>query len=263
MGEYVDIAGHATWLETTGSGDETVLLLHGGLSNCDDLLHTVGPALAERYRVVAFDRRGHGRTADIEGPLHYDDMAADTVEVLDTIVGGAAHLVGWSDGGIISLLVARQRPDLVRRMVLIGANFHFGGLREVASAGSEGFMNAIAVGYADRSPDGADHFAEIVTKTMTMFATEPAMTIDEIRSIQTPALVLVGDDDLVELSHTCALYEALPHGQLAVVPGASHAVPAEKPLEVGALVMDFLSGPVSPRTLMPSRRIADGDVAPT
>jgi len=263
MGEYVDIAGHATWLETTGSGDETVLLLHGGLSNCDDLLHTIGTALAERYRVVAFDRRGHGRTADIEGPLHYDDMAADTVEVLDTIVGGAAHLVGWSDGGIISLLVARRRPDLVRRMVLIGANFHFGGLREVASAGSEGFMNAIAVGYADRSPDGADHFAEIVAKTMTMFATEPAMTIDEIRSIQTPALVLVGDDDLVELSHTCALYEALPHGQLAVVPGASHAVPAEKPLEVGALVMDFLSGPVSPRTLMPSRRIADGDVAPT
>jgi pimeloyl-ACP methyl ester carboxylesterase len=98
---------------------------------------------------------------------------------------------------------------------------------------------------------------------MTMFATEPAMTIDEIRSITTPALVLVGDDDLVELSHTCALYEALPYGQLAVVPGASHAVPVEKPLEVAALVLDFLAGPVSPRTLMPSRRIADGDVAPT
>lgn len=262
MGEYVDIAGHSTWVETTGAGDEPVLLLHGGLSNCDDLLHTIGPALAERYRVVAFDRRGHGRTADIEGPLHYDDMAADTIAVLETVVGGAAHLVGWSDGGIISLLVAQRRPDLVARMVLIGANFHFGGLREVASAGGAEFMHAIALGYADRSPDGADHFAEIVAKTMTMFATEPAMPIDDIKAITAPSLVLVGDDDLVELSHTCALYEALPHGQLAVVPGASHAVPAEKPLEVGALVMEFLAGPVSPRTLMPSRR-APSDGGPS
>ena len=263
MGEYVDIAGHATWVETTGSGDETVLLLHGGLSNCDDLLHSIGPALAEQYRVVAFDRRGHGHTADIEGPLHYDDMATDTIEVLDSIVGGAAHLVGWSDGGILSLLVAQRRPDLVRRMVLIGANFHFGGLRELASAGSEGFMNAIALAYSDRSPDGAAHFPDIVSKTMTMFATEPTMTVDDIRSISTPALVLVGDDDLVELSHTCALYEALPHGQLAVVPGTSHAVPVEKPIEVGALVLEFLGGPLSPRTLMPSRRIPDTGAAGT
>ena len=254
MGEYVDIAGHPTWVERTGAGDETVLLLHGGLSNCDDLLQSIGPALAERYRVVAFDRRGHGRTADIEGPLHYDDMTADTVAVLDRVVGGPAHLVGWSDGGILALLVALRRPELVRRLVLIGANFHFDGLRELDSEGGGDFMKMIAAAYADRSPDGADHFPVVVAKTLTMFATEPTMPISDIQTIVAPSLVLVGDDDLVELSHTGALYEALPHGQLAVVPGTSHAVPIEKPIEVSALILEFLSGPVSPPTLMPSRR---------
>ena len=76
MGGYVDVGGHATWVEQTGAGEETVLLLHGGLSSCDDLLGTVGPTLAEQYRVVAFDRRGHGRTADTDAPFHYADMAA-------------------------------------------------------------------------------------------------------------------------------------------------------------------------------------------
>jgi len=254
MGEYVDIAGHPTWVERTGAGDETVLLLHGGLSNCDDLLQSIGPALAERYRVVAFDRRGHGRTADIEGPLHYDDMAADTIAVLESVVGGPAHLVGWSDGGILALLVAQRRPDLVQRMVLIGANFHFDGVRELATEGAGDFMSMIAQAYAHKSPDGADHFAEVAAKTMTMFATEPSMSVNEIETITAPSLVLVGDDDLIELSHTCALYEALPHGQLAVVPGASHAVPVEKPVQVAALVLEFLAGPVPPPTMMPSRR---------
>src|SRR5690349_1706646 len=127
MGEYVDVEGHPTWLESRGDGSETVLLLHGGLSNGDDLLGTIGDALVARYRVLAFDRRGHGRTADTPAPFHYDSMVDETVAVIER-AGGPVHLVGWSDGGIISLLLAQRRPDLVRRMVLIGANYSVEGL---------------------------------------------------------------------------------------------------------------------------------------
>ena len=105
--------GTPTWVEQTGAGDETVLLLHGGLSSCDDLLGTVGPTLAEHYRVVAFDRRGHGRTADTDAPFHYADMAVEVLGVLEMVVGGPAHLVGFSDGGNVALLVALDHPELV------------------------------------------------------------------------------------------------------------------------------------------------------
>src|SRR4051812_44182895 len=95
---YVDVAGHPTWVKELGvAAGPAVVLLHGGLSHCDDLDGVIGPLLAD-HRIVAFDRRGHGRTADRGGRFHYDDMAADTIAVLEQVVGGAADLIGWSDG---------------------------------------------------------------------------------------------------------------------------------------------------------------------
>src|SRR6185295_13853574 len=119
MGERVEINGHPTWVDQHGSADKTILIMHGGLSNSDTLEGLIN-ALAERYRVVAFDRRGHGRTADTDEPFHYDDMATEAIGVLEQVVGGPAHIVGWSDGGNVGLLVAMRRPDLVERMVVIG-----------------------------------------------------------------------------------------------------------------------------------------------
>lgn len=255
MGSYVDIAGHATWVEERGSGAETVLLLHGGLSDSSLLLDTLGDVLAASWRVVAFDRRGHGRTADTADPFHYDDMATETIGVLETVVGGPAHLVGWSDGGIIALLVALRRPDLVGKLVAIGANFHFDGLAPISLDPESPIAAMIGQAYGERSPDGPDHFPVVLGKAMTMFTSEPTLTTDDVARIAAPTLVLTGDDDGVRLDHTCAMFLALPAGQLAVVPGSSHAVPIERPADVARLVVDFLSsGP--PETFMPILRAA-------
>jgi pimeloyl-ACP methyl ester carboxylesterase len=254
MGEYVDINGHPTWVEDRGSGAETVVLLHGGLSNSDLLLDTLGDGLAERYRVVAFDRRGHGRTADTDAPFHYEDMAAETVGVLDTVVGGPAHLVGWSDGGIIALLLGLMHPERAGRLVPIGANYHFDGLGPIPLDADSPVMAMIAQGYADRSPDGADHFPAVLEKSMTMFSSEPTLTTADLGRIAAPTMVLVGDDEAIRLDHTCSLYEALPAGQLAIVPAATHAVPMEKPAEVVHLILDFLAAPEPPQTFMPIKR---------
>src|SRR5215475_7972019 len=114
MATYVEIGGHPTWVTESGSGSEPLLLLHGGTSCSDDILGFLGGPLGERYHLVAFDRRGHGYTADSPEPFHYESMADEVVGVLETVIGGPALVVGWSDGGIASLLAARKRPDLVR-----------------------------------------------------------------------------------------------------------------------------------------------------
>jgi pimeloyl-ACP methyl ester carboxylesterase len=108
--------------------------------------------------------------------------------------------------------------------------------------------------YSERSPDGAEHFPVIAEKAMAMMASEPTMTTDDLAQISAPTLVLVGDDDLSTLAHTCSLYESLPAGQLAVVPGASHLVVLEKPTLVNQLVSEFLGSGGAVSTLMPLRR---------
>ncbi len=109
--------------------------------------------------------------------------------------------------------------------------------------------------YAARSPDGVEHFAVVAEKFMAMaLATEPTLTIDDVARIGHPTLVLVGDDDLVRLDHTVALFEALPAGRLCVVPGASHAVVLERAGFVAGVIAEFLSGPEPPETLIPIRR---------
>ena len=254
MGERIDINGHPTWIDDRGSGDETVLLLHGGMSHSDELTSVLAEPLLERYRVVAFDRKAHGYTADAGGPFHYADMAGDTIDVLEQVVGGAAHLIGWSDGGIIALLVAMRRPDLVGRIVAIGANYHFDGLHPVDLDDNSSVGELIMQGYAERSPDGAEHFAELFERFQTMVTTEPTLTKDELATITAPALIMAGDDDMVRLDHTCALYEALPAGQLVIVPGTSHVLPLERPAEVARIIMDFLASEVPPATFLPIRR---------
>lgn len=241
MGAYVDIGGHPMWVEERGAGLETVVFLHGGLSNSDVLLNAIGPAVVRRYRVVAFDRRGHGRTADTPDPFHYDDMVTETIGVLERVVGDRAHLVGWGDGAVIALLVALRQPELVPKVVAIGAHYHYEGLYPAPNPAASSAMPEIAASYGERSPDGRDHFVDVVNKSLTMVASEPMLSTDDLKQVDVPTLVVSADDGLVRLDHTVALYEALPAGQLAVVPGASHALPIEKPAALARLILEFLA----------------------
>jgi pimeloyl-ACP methyl ester carboxylesterase len=254
MATFIDLDGVSTWTETRGSGERTVVLLHGGLGNSDDLLDSIGTDLEASFRLVAFDRRGHGYTADTEEPFHYDDMATHAIRVLEHLgASSTVHLVGWSDGGIVAMLIALRRPDLVDRLVLIGANFHVEGIHEL-NPGDGAPPPVMLEAYAMRSPDGADHFPVVAEKFMAMVTTEPTLTTDDLARLGHPTLVLVGDDDLVRLDHALALYEALPAGRLCVVPGASHAVVIERSQLVAAIITDFLQGPEPPETLIPIRR---------
>ena len=258
----LDIDGHPTWFaDRPGPGGVPVVFLHGGLSNSDDMLESIGPTIGTSRRIVAFDRRGHGRTADTDEPFHYDSMASETIAVLEAVLGGPAHLIGWSDGGIVALLVALRRPDLIDRLVLIGTNYHFDGVVDLDIDPQSEFTTSLFTRYAERSPDGAEHFEVVADKAFTLFKTEPTLTTDDLARITAPSLVLVGDDDLIAPAHTQSLFESLPNGQLCVIPGASHAVPIEQPERVARIVMGFLDYPVPPVTLVPNRRKAHADTS--
>ena len=262
MGGYLQIGDLKTWYEDQGAG-EPLVLLHGGLSTNDTWASQM-PDFANRFRVIAPERRGHGHTPDVEGPLSYDAMAVDTIAFLTELIGGPAHLVGWSDGGIVGLLVAMARPDLVDKLVVIGTNYDLSGL--VAEA-TQWFASMTADGddlamlrtaYEAASPDGAEHWPVVVAKFKEMVATQPTISVEQLGRITASTLVLVGDDDIATLDHTVSLFRAIPNSELAVVPGTSHFVLMEKPELMNRLVVDFLERDPVP-TYLPLRRAASAN----
>jgi pimeloyl-ACP methyl ester carboxylesterase len=232
----------------------TLVLLHGGLSSSESLLSVFEGPLGKTFALAAFDRRGHGRTADTDEPFSYDAMAEETIAFL-TKLDRRVHLLGHSDGGNVALLVALRRPDLLRRVVVVGANYHYDGLVPMPDFTplSQGFAE-FAQDFATRSPDGIEHAAAVVEKSLHLVKTEPTLSVDELRTIAVPVLVMSGDDDVARLDHTLSLYEALPAGQLGILPGASHGVLKEQTKECARMITRFLLGPVPPTTKYPLRR---------
>jgi pimeloyl-ACP methyl ester carboxylesterase len=241
---YVDVAGRRTWHEVSGDGDPLVLL-HGAFSGAAGFFAQTPALVAAGFRVHVPERRGHAHTPDVPGPLTYAVMADDTVDYLAQELPGGAHLVGWSDGAVVALLVAQRRPDLVRRMVLIGQYYNSSGKvpdsdleRLIASPEAVAFLRA---GYDPVSPDGPEHFDVVYEKTLHMLATEPEIDLAMLTAVTAPTLVLQGDRDEVTVDHSLAVVDALADARLAVLPG-THGLPIELPDVVNPLIVSFLRG---------------------
>ena len=245
---YVEVAGLRTWHEVSGDG-EPLVLLHGAFGGARSFYGQTPAFVEAGYRVHTPERRAHMHTPDVEGPLTYSVMADDTIAYLGQEVSGPAHLVGWSDGAVVALVVAQRRPDLVRRMVLIGQYYNSSGKQpdstleqDLSSPEALGFLRDE---YARVSPDGADHFPVVHAKTLQMLRTEPEIDLGSLAQVAVPALVLQGDRDEVTIEHSRQVVATLPDARLAVLPG-SHALPLESPQVVNPLVVQFLRGGPQP-----------------
>jgi pimeloyl-ACP methyl ester carboxylesterase len=233
--------------------------MHGAHVDARFFEANVGP-LADHFRVFVPERRGHGRTPDVEGPITFDRMTDDTLAFMEAVVPGPAHLVGHSDGAFIALLIAIRRPELVRRLVLVSGGFHRDGLLAPArEIDIDGVVEFLGASYGELSPDGEEHFRVVVEKLAETYTSEPALAQEELAKVKSRALVMFGDDDVITIEHINATYEAIPDSELAVVPGTSHFLLQEKPALCNKMIVDFLTTEPVP-TVAPIRRASAGDL---
>jgi pimeloyl-ACP methyl ester carboxylesterase len=251
MGSYVQLGQVRTWYEEHGGGSPLVLL-HPGGADARAWAPNLGP-LAAHSHVYTPERRGHGRTPDVEGPITYESMAQDTIAFLEQVVGGPAHLVGHSAGANTALLTALRRPDLAHRVVLISGVFHRDGWIPAAIEPDLEPHEAIARGYAELSPDGPNHFPVVAAKLKRMDFEEPTLEAADLRELPNRTLVMVADDEEVTLEHTVEMYRSLPRAELAIVPGTSHGLLHEKPGLCNTIIVEFLTADPVP-TIAPVRR---------
>jgi pimeloyl-ACP methyl ester carboxylesterase len=150
-------------------------------------------------------------------------------------------------------MVAIKRPDLVKSIVSIAGNYDHSGIHPLPEFG--GFVSPEdREEYAMTSPDAPHTLDEKIKRMNEIWKVEPTIPVSDVAAIQCPVLVMAGDDDVVRHDHTIDLFERLPLGQLAIVPGTSHGLVKEKPAIVQALIADFLTDLSYPITRMPYKR---------
>jgi pimeloyl-ACP methyl ester carboxylesterase len=205
------IHGHEIYYAVRGSGP-TLVFLHGGGDSGEHSFVRQIDVFSEHHHIVAPDQVGQGRTPEVPGPLSYTAMMEDTAELLRKLRLRHVDLVGFSDGGILALMLAVRHPELVRRLVISGVNISPDGLRPEDL--EELRANQIP------KPTTID---EKLAQLWLTSPTEDELNLGLLAKITQPVLVISGDRDAITLEHTLKIFHALPDAELCVLPGTDHA----------------------------------------
>lgn len=205
------IHGHRMYYAASGSGP-ALLLLHGGGDSGEHSFERQLDVFAAHHHIVAPDQVGQGRTPDVAGPLSYTAMMEDTAALLAKLKLKHLDVVGFSDGGILALMLSIRHPELVRRVVVSGVNIAPEGL-------NPGDLEELRANQIPR-PKTID---EKLAKLWLTSPTDAELNLKLLAQIVQPALVISGDRDAITLEHTLTIFHALPNAELCILPGTDHA----------------------------------------
>ncbi len=249
------------YLDPNPSGEPAVLLLHG-LGAMGESWKLQFPPLKEAgMRPVAPDARGFGESSYPGGELSIEVFARDMAELLEMLGVAPAHVVGISMGGTIALQLALDRPDLVRRLVLVNT---FANLQPKGVGGRLYFLVRMALTYTVGVPTQAkmvakklfpkpeqeqlrqDLISQIVRADPKAYraalrALSRFDVVSRLPELHVPTLVITGSEDTtVPLENQRVLAERIPGARHNTIRGAGHAVIADSPEAFNEALMSFL-----------------------
>jgi pimeloyl-ACP methyl ester carboxylesterase len=235
------VNGIKVWYAEFGPTDgKPVILLHGGLGNSDYFGLQV-PALAQKYRVIVMDSRGHGRSARDSRPYGYDLMAEDVIGLLDYLKIEKTALVGWSDGAILGLDIAIHHPDRLTKLFAFAANSNTAGVADISTSKVfNAYIERTGGEYEKLSPTPKD-FQGFLDQIGKMWATQPDFTDAQLAAITTPTWIVDGDrDEAIKRENTAYMAAHIPGAGLLLLPQVSHFAFLQDPEGFNAAVLHFL-----------------------
>lgn len=187
--------------EVYGNG-APILLLHGN-SESHKIFDKLIEELKKNYKVYAIDSRCHGDSEKTE-EISYELMTNDIIEFIKKLKIEKPILYGFSDGGIIGLLIAIKEPKLLSKLIVSGANLNPNGMSKTML-------------YISR-------FGYFITrnKLFKMMIKEPNIQPEELRKIQIPTYVLAGEKDVIKQEHTKLIAENIPNSTLEIIANENH-----------------------------------------
>ncbi len=254
---YAEVNDIRVYYEEHGEG-EPLLLLHGALGSIDPVV-TSGwsallPALSDCYRAVSLEHRGHGRTNNPAGRLSYARIADDIAVFIDELNLAPVHLAGFSDGATFGLVLGMTRPELLRSLVCVGANYCIDDHLQAGMALFDAEM------LERESPDFAAELArrhdryhypgywrDLVRQVRENVEAEMTWTENDLRRIPVPTLLVMGEADFaLSLDQMLSMRRSIPNSEMLILNHAAmdgldnHRVQFTRAGVVGPVMLDFL-----------------------
>lgn len=244
-GKYLNIKGAKVYYEEYGKGTP-LLLLHGGFGSIKDYKNVIGP-LSKNFRVIAMDSPGQGRSEQIDS-ISYQIYANYYASFIDQMKLDSVYVLGWSDGGNSAYILAYDRPDKIKKVVVSGSNSDTDGY-------PDGAIDDMKTWTPETISDGMKHYwldeflklspnkttwQKSFKQLRNMWITKEVISDDHLSKIKSKFLIVYGDKDMITLEHGLHIYRTIPSSQLAILPNTSHFTFTEKPALISNLIIDFL-----------------------
>lgn len=229
-----DLASTAAYLASVANGTNAapIVFLHGNGEEHGIFGTIIDEVCSRGYIAIGIDSRDQGLSTRGTSAFTYEQMAEDAYAVLRQLGVSSAHIVGFSDGAILGLLLARDYPDVVVSLVSIGANLEPDTLGDMtwlyesiegnkcwAAQGWEGAV--LEDGYPVPSPAEAARIAE----HLELMVDNPHIDPASLEHISVPVVVMAGEYDEIYPEETRRIAEAIPTARLLFIPGCPHNVP--------------------------------------
>ena len=216
---YIDINNVKLYYYVVGTGSPLILIHGNGESH--EIFDEAVKLLSEHFTCYLLDSRGHGQSQKVS-EYHYADMAEDVYQFIQALSLQNITFYGFSDGGIIGLLLASRYPDLFGRMIISGAN--------TSPAAISGWVE-----------EAFQNWRQIMKKSalIKLMMTEPDITREQLASIKSPTLVLAGSEDVIDETDTRFIAESIPGADLRILPGEDHDSYIVGSTKVAELILEY------------------------
>jgi pimeloyl-ACP methyl ester carboxylesterase len=251
-GRFSEVNGARMYFEDHGSGDP-LLLLH----NFGATASVWQPYIADfsnRFRVIAWDMRGHGRssTPDATDVFLHANAANDLLAIMDSLGIRKARAIGASAGGITLLHAATVAPERFEALVLVGAQIYYSqAVRKwIESAGPGEDNPELMKLYSQRhGPERGRQVARQFWRFRNLYG-DPAFTPDKLGQISARVLIVHGDNDFVPITQAWEMFNGISGSRLWIVPNGGHLPfrAEENRSDFTRRVIDFLENKWQPRT---------------
>lgn len=235
--DWAEVNGQRLFYAVEGpSHGMPVLLLHGNGGNHSKLETTQRQLAQAGYLVFGLDSRGQGANEALE-EYHYADMAEDAYCFIQTVIMKQVYrpwyrpkkdvrpvVFGWSDGGILALMLESMHPGTCRAIVSSGANISC--------------HDYLAPN--DWMTEEPDMPLEEMEPLMRLMYLEPNMTEEDLSRIQCPTLIVAGENDIIRRDHTEKIARLVPGAELLIVPGHDHGSHIKYNPLMGEIILDFV-----------------------